>query len=162
MNRLLLGVVAVVGTVLTGCSDPAVFQADVAIPEGSWDRTFKPSFAFDIADTVSKHDVFIDVRHTGEYAFSDLFLFVELSGPGGRAVRDTVECLLADPTGRWYGKGTGFVWADRMLDAKILYKLGNRFPASGRYTIKLEQAMRTEQLDGVLDVGVSVERSKQP
>ena len=67
------------------------------VAEGAWDRTFKPGFEFDIADTINKHDVFIDVRHTGEYPFSDLFLFVDLEGPGGRTVRDTVECLLADP-----------------------------------------------------------------
>ena len=31
-----------------------------------------------------------------------------------------VECLLADPTGRWYGKGTGFIFANRAVDAKVL------------------------------------------
>lgn len=153
--------IAVAALLLTSCSDAPVFQADVAIPEGAWNRSYKPSFSFDIADSVSKHDVFIDVRHNGDYPFSDLFLFVDLTGPGGRAVRDTVECLLADPTGKWYGKGLGFIFSDR-YQAHVLYKLGNRFPAGGTYTITLEQAMRTEELAGVLDVGVSVARSKQP
>ena len=136
-----------------------MFQADVTVAGGSWSREFKPEFSFDITDTVSKHDVYIDVRHTGDYPFSDLFLFVDLEGPGGRAARDTVECLLADPSGQWYGKGTGFIFAKRTIAAHVLYKLNNRFPAAGRYTITLEQAMRTEKLDGVLDVGVSVQRS---
>ncbi|HRH69083.1 MAG TPA: gliding motility lipoprotein GldH [Flavobacteriales bacterium] len=161
MNRILLaGALPIV--LLTGCSEPPVFQADTTVPEGSWDRSFKPEFAFDISDTVSKHDVYIDVRHTGDYPFSDLFLFVDLEGPGGRTARDTVECLLADPSGQWYGKGTGFIFASRTeISAKVLYKLNNRFPASGRYAITLEQAMRTGKLDGVLDVGISVERSRQ-
>ena len=144
---------------LTGCSEPPVFQADVPIAEAAWDRTFRPSFTFSITDTVNKHDVFIDVRHTGDYPFSDLFLFVDLAGPGGRTVRDTVECLLADPSGQWYGKGLGFIFADR-YQAHVLYKLGNRFPAGGQYTITLEQAMRTEKLNGILDVGLSVTRSR--
>lgn len=149
-------------TLFTSCTEPPVFQADVPVPEGVWDRTFKPAFAFDIADTVNKHDVYIDVRHTGDYPFSDLFLFVDLEGPGGRTARDTVECLLADPSGQWYGKGTGFIFARRTeISAKVLYKLNNRFPASGRYSITLEQAMRTAKLEGVLDIGVSIERSKQ-
>jgi gliding motility-associated lipoprotein GldH len=143
---------------LAGCSEPPVFQADVPVPEGSWDRGFKPTFSFEVADTVNKHDVFLDVRHTGEYPFSDLFLFVDLSGPGGRTARDTVECLLADPSGQWFGKGVGFIFADR-YQAKVLYKLGNRFPAAGRYTITLEQAMRSEKLQGMLDIGISIERS---
>jgi len=152
---LIVGMVAL----LTGCADNVVYQADVPVPDGSWDRAFIPKFEFDISDTVLQHDVYIDVRHTGQYPFSDLFLFVDLEGPGGRTMRDTVDCLLADPTGRWYGKGTGFIFADR-IQAKVLYKLRNRFPSSGRYSIKLEQAMRTEQLQGVLDIGVSIERAK--
>jgi gliding motility-associated lipoprotein GldH len=143
-----------------GCSERPVFQADVPLTDGQWDRNVKPTFAFDMADTVNKHDVFIDVRHTGDYPFSDLFLFVDLTGPGGRAARDTVECLLAEPSGKWYGKGLGFIFADR-YQAKVLYKLGNRFPASGRYSITLEQAMRMDTLIGVLDIGVSIERSKR-
>ena len=136
-----------------------VFQADVPVPDEAWDRSFTPEFGFEVSDTVQHHDLYIDVRHTGDYPFSDLFLFVDLYGPDDRHLRDTVECLLADPTGRWYGKGTGFIFADR-FEAHVLYKLKNRFPAPGRYTIKLEQAMRTEKLPGVIDVGVSVERSR--
>lgn len=156
--RPVLAAIAV-GLLLAGCSDQVVFQADVPVPEEAWDRSFTPEFSFEVSDTVRHHDLYIDVRHTGDYPFSDLFLFVDLYGPDDRHLRDTVECLLADPTGRWYGKGTGFIFADR-FEAHVLYKLKNRFPASGRYTIKLEQAMRTEQLPGVIDVGVSVERSK--
>lgn len=144
---------------LVGCTENVVFQASEALPTEKWDRSFVPEFAFDITDTVSKHDLFIDIRHTGDYPFSDLFLFVDLQGPGGRQMRDTVECLLADPTGRWYGRGLGFIFADR-YQAHVLYRLGNRFPQAGRYTMRLEQAMRTEELPGVIDVGVSVERSK--
>lgn len=142
----------------SACSDQLVFQGDVPVPNGAWDRTYTPEFSFDIGDTLGKHDVYIDIRHTGDYPYSDLYLFVDLAGPGGRTMRDTVECLLADPTGRWYGKGTGFIFADR-IEAHVLYKLRNRFPASGRYTMKLEQAMRVERLPGVIDVGVSIDRS---
>ena len=109
---------------------------------------------------MSHHDLFIDVRHTGDYQFSSLYVFLDLEGPEDRRIRDTVECLLADPTGQWYGKGTGFIFAHREYDTHVLYKLRNRFPAIGRYTIRLEQAMRTEELKGVLDIGISVERSQ--
>ena len=144
---------------LASCAEHVVFQANTPIPGGAWHRDVKPEFTFDIADTVTRHDLYIDIRHTGDYPFSDLYLFVDLFGPDERHMRDTVECLLADPTGRWYGKGLGFIFADR-FDAHVLYKLRNRFPASGRYTIRLEQAMRMEELPGVLDVGISLERSQ--
>lgn len=147
---------------LAACTSGVVFQADMPIANGAWDTSFKPEFSFDIADTVGKHDVYIDVRHTGDYAYSDLYLFIDLDGPGGRNMRDTVECLLADPMGRWLGKGTGFIFASRTHDAKVLYRLGNRFPAAGRYTIRIEQGMRDNPLPGIIDVGVSIERSAAP
>lgn len=143
-----------------GCSDGVVFQADQEVPDGRWDRAWRPQFTFDITDTVSPQDVYLDLRHTGDYAYRNIYIFASLAGPDGRTYTDTVECTLADPTGRWYGKGTGFIFSDR-FQAHVLYKLHNRFPRSGRYTFTLEQAMRTEQLDGVIDVGISVERPKQ-
>lgn len=145
---------------LAACGSGVVFQADTPIANGAWDSAFKPEFTFEITDTVSKHDVYIDVRHTGDYAYSDLYLFIDLAGPGGRTMRDTVECLLADPMGRWLGKGTGFIFASRTHDAKVLYRLGNRFPAAGRYTIRIEQGMRDDPLPGIIDVGVSIEQSR--
>jgi gliding motility-associated lipoprotein GldH len=153
-----IAIAAGLAAACTACVDHVVHQAEIPLPDGRWPRNLTPEFAFEITDTVSKHNLFIDLRHTGDYAYSSLFLFVDLHGPGGRHLRDTVECLLADPTGRWYGRGTGYIFAGR-VHAKVLYKTGNRFPAAGRYTLRMEQAMRTDTLNGVLNVGMSVERS---
>ena len=143
---------------LAGCSGAVVFQADAPVPAGKWDRTWKPTFSFNIQDTVSKRDIYLDIRHTGDYPFSNIYVFATLTGPGGHTLTDTVECTLADPTGRWYGKGAGFIHSDR-VQAHVLYRTRNTFPRSGRYTIALEQAMRTEKLAGVIDVGISIEAS---
>ncbi len=83
---------------VVGCSDEVVFQADVPVPGGAWTRSFTPEFAFDIADTLAQHDVYIDVRHTGDYPFSNLFLFVDLSGPGGRTARMPVGSVSGSRT----------------------------------------------------------------
>ena len=158
MNRwgLLIPLIAILSG---GCAKEVVFQEDVQTPSGIWERGWDPIFAFDIADTITPHDVYLDVRHTGDYPFSNLYTFVKLTGPSGESITDTVECTLADPSGRWFGKGLGFISSDR-FQAHVLYKLRNRFPRKGRYTLMLEQAMRTQKLQGVIDVGVSVERSK--
>ena len=151
-------ILALAVLLLAGCTDAVVFQADAPVPTGEWDRTWKPTFSFDIQDTVSKRDIYLDIRHTGDYPFSNIYVFATLTGPSGHTLTDTVECTLADPTGRWYGKGAGFIHSDR-VQAHVLYRTRNTFPRSGRYTIALEQAMRTEKLAGVIDVGVSIEAS---
>ncbi|HMN06144.1 MAG TPA: gliding motility lipoprotein GldH [Flavobacteriales bacterium] len=150
----------VAGLLLAGCAGHVVYQEDAPVPDGNWHRSWKPQFAFDVTDTVAQRNIFLDIRHTGDYPFSNIYLFATLEGPGGRLFTDTVECTLADPNGRWYGKGTGFIFSDR-FQAHVLYKMNNRFPRQGRYVITLEQAMRTEELPGVIDVGISVEEPRQ-
>jgi gliding motility-associated lipoprotein GldH len=59
---------------------------------------------------------------------------------------------LAEPSGKWVGKGFGNVWSNRFR-----YKSNVRFPVSGVYHFKVEQAMRMEDLEGISDVGLRVE-----
>lgn len=154
--KTIAGIVVVL--LLAGCTRGVVFQQDAPVPDGEWDRAWVPAFAFDISDTLSPHDIYLDIRHTGDYPFSNIYVFATLTGPNGHSLTDTVECTLADATGRWYGTGAGFIHSDR-VQAHVLYRTRNTFPVSGRYTIRLEQAMRTEKLEGVIDVGVSIESS---
>lgn len=144
---------------LTACTGQVVFQQDAQVPEGIWQRNWKPAFAFDMEDTTMACDFYIDIRHTGEYPYSNLYLFTTMEGPAGKTSTDTVECTLADATGRWYGKGTGFIFSNR-FKAHVLYRMGDRFPEPGTYRFTLEQAMRSEALEGVIDVGISVERTR--
>lgn len=145
------------GLVLAGCAGNVIFQEDAKVPGGTWNRSWKPQFTFDVQDTLAERNIFLDLRHTGDYPFSNIYLFTTLDGPGGRLYTDTVECTLADPGGRWYGKGAGFIFSDR-VKAHVLYRMNNRFPRAGRYTLTVEQAMRTNDLPGIIDVGVSVEK----
>ncbi|MBK6777890.1 MAG: gliding motility lipoprotein GldH [Flavobacteriales bacterium] len=143
--------------VLSSCSDAIVHSETRPVPGSVWDRSWKPEYSFEITDTISQYDTYLDVRHTGSYAYSELYLFVTLKRPDGHVYIDTVQCPLSDANGKWYGKGLGFIRSER-FDAHILYKYGNRFPQRGRYSVTLEQAMREEKLENVIDVGVSVEK----
>jgi len=143
--------------VLAGCAENVLFQEDAQVPDGRWERGWNPTFHFDVDDTLRPHNIFLDLRHTGDYPYSNIYTFITLKGPDGGQLVDTVECTLADPTGRWYGQGEGFIHSYRK--AHVLYKLRNRFPRKGRYSITLEQAMRVDSLPGVIDVGVSIERA---
>jgi hypothetical protein len=85
---------------------------------------------------LSKHDVYIDMRHTGDYPFSNLYLFVDLVGPGGRAPAIRWNASWPTPSGRWYGKGTGFIHSDR-VSAHVLYTApAIRSPQRALYTLR--------------------------
>ena len=88
-----------VGLLMVGCTEHVVFQEVAEVPGGSWSRSWKPQFAFDITDTLAQRDIYLDIRHTGDYRFSNIYIFTTLQGPGGHSFTDTVECTLAVPLG---------------------------------------------------------------
>jgi gliding motility-associated lipoprotein GldH len=135
------------------CDSKRIYEKNTEIPGNTWDAAQKVKFEVNITDTVSGNNVMINIRHAGLYPYSNLFMFINTTFPNGKTTRDTVECLLADDKGKWLGEGLGDIW-----DARILFKRNVRFSQSGNYTFEFEQAMRVEQLPGVMDVGLRIEK----
>ena len=135
------------------CDSKRIYEQNTEIPSNTWDTAQKVKFEVSITDTISGNNVLINIRHAGFYPYSNLFLFINTTFPNGKTTRDTVECMLADDKGKWFGKGLGDLW-----DARILFKRNVRFSQSGKYIFEYEQAMRVEQLPGVMDVGLRIEK----
>jgi gliding motility-associated lipoprotein GldH len=141
---------------LVSCDTNKVFEEYIEVENANWQKENVASFKFTTKDTVKAHNLYINVRNTGEYAFSNVYLFVTMQGPNGGLLKDTVNCVLADNRGKWLGKGVGDLW-----DLRIPYVGGFKFAQSGDYTVTLEQAMRVENgLNGITDVGLRVETVK--
>ena len=68
-NRILLFLLPLL---MAGCTDNVVFQADTEVPSGIWERNWKPTFSFEIADTNSQGDIYLEIRHNGDYPFSNI------------------------------------------------------------------------------------------
>jgi len=148
--RLLVIVVLLTGA----CNGGVVYEKNDHIPGNEWNRYHIPVFEADITDTVNLHNLFVNLRNTGEYPMSNLFLFISASAPGGAYTRDTLELILAEPSGKWKGRGFGSVWQNRFY-----YRQNIRFPEKGIYTFKVEQAMRIDDLPGILDIGLRIEKT---
>lgn len=141
---------------LCACSDESVYESNMPIEGGVWDSKQVANFEFDIQDTVSLHDFFIDIRNGEQFEFSNLFVFIEMEFPNGKLAVDTLECPMADAQGKWYGKsGLGDLY-----DNRIIYKSKKQFPLSGRYKVSIHQAMRVNPVEGIYDVGFRLAKSK--
>lgn len=152
---LITGPTVIIMLFVFSCNQSVVYEINERIPGDSWNRYHVPLFEIDITDTLSLYDLMINLRNTGEYPRSNLFLFITAKSPGGASTRDTMELVLAGPSGKWKGKGYGSVWQNRFF-----YRQNVRFAEKGKYTIEIEQAMRLEDLPGILDVGVRVEKKE--
>jgi len=111
-------------------------------------------FDVPVKDTTNKYNIFITVRNADSYDFSNLYLFVDITSPMKITERDTMECILADASGRWLGDGLGDIW-----DNKILFKRNVEFRKPGVYEFALIQGMRVDSLSMIMDAGLSIEKS---
>jgi gliding motility-associated lipoprotein GldH len=126
------------------------------IPDGVWNQMHQPEFTVEIEDTSKALQVNLLIRNASFYPFSNLWLYIHQTDPTGAINIDTIECVLADESGKWLGDGMGDLW-----DNRIPWRMNYKFSNKGAYSFKIEQAMRAENLPGILDVGMSVEILEQ-
>ena len=144
--------VAAASCLFLACGTDHVYFKNYEFEDRTWEAADVKQFNFEVADTVSRNDFYIHLRNDGSYPYRNLFLFVELQFPNGKKAVDTLECPLASPSGEWYGKGLGDI-----VDHKIAYKQDVMFPLTGAYLLNVRQAMREDTLNGIYNIGFSIE-----
>jgi gliding motility-associated lipoprotein GldH len=146
---------------LTSCDSKNIFNQYKTITNSSWEANKKVAFQFTIQDTISKRNVFINLRNNKDYPFSNLYLITELNFPNGTKIVDTLQYEMTNAKGEFLGSG----FSDTK-ENKLFYKESKVFPVSGDYTFKVYHAMRKNgqvaaipSLKGVTDVGLSIEKT---
>ncbi len=137
---------------IVSCTDHVVYHHTQQVENETWHIEDTLRFNVQIEDTLSLHELFLDVRNTTDYAYRNLFLFMDIEFPGGRVLRDTLECTLAERDGSWTGKGFGRIKSNRFLFRDDVW-----FPDAGTYKFKVYQGMRYENLPGITDIGIRIE-----
>ena len=137
----------------TSCDSNRYYEENVTIGKATWNTENRVKFNVSINEIQSSYTLYINVRNTGEYPFSNLFLFLKTTFPDGRVAKDTIECPIADNKGKWLGSGITDIKFNRLL-----FHTGVRFPQKGNYGFELEQAMRTSDLKGISEIGIRIEK----
>lgn len=154
ISNIALVVAGALLILLASCDRSQVYEK--SMPVGSiWSKDSLARFEVNIDDTLNTHSVYVTMRNASSYPFSNVYLFVTTVAPSGAYVRDTMECVLADETGKWLGKGFAKYW-----DNRFAMRRNVKFPEKGTYTFTIQQGMRLEELPGIHDVGIRVERVK--
>ncbi len=142
---------------ISSCSDPdRVMDDNKPIANQNWSYGNKIRFDVQIDDPSVAYNLYINMRVTANYRYSNMFVLITQSG-GGMKKADLAryELKLASPTGEWLGQGSG-----SMYSYQIPFRKNYRFPAKGRYRFEIEQNMRDNPLRAVSNVGLRVEKSK--
>jgi len=139
--------------VLQSCDSKRFFEENKRIEKSVWNNKDKAIFDVLITDILSSYDFSINLRNSGDYQYSNIYLFLKTVFPDGKVARDTIECQLADYDGKWLGSGISNLKFNRFL-----FQKGVRFPQKGQYVFEVEQAMRVNDLKGISDIGIRIEK----
>lgn len=133
-----------------------VFEKNVAIPAQQWDSSFKPEIRFAIQDTVSLYNIYLVMRHSDAYHFNNLWIQATVEQPGQTGIKSQrYDLALATNEKGWMGTAL-----DDIYEHRILIQSQTRFKRAGEYHFTIEQAMREDPLQHVLNVGIRVEKAK--
>ena len=152
LKRLLLFLVPCL-LCLASCTTIDLYEKTVSIPGHSWKNSFKPSFTFTIKDTSSPYQLFVVLRHNDKYSFNNIYLNLSTKQPG----QDTAQVVrydlrLATDNEGWLASGMDDIYEHRIkLTGDIKLK-------AGVYKFSVENIMREDPLQNVLNVGLRVEK----
>ncbi len=139
---------------LVSCEPPALYERNMPVDPAGWNIADSVAFEVPIGDTVNSMKFTLSLRHNADYAYSNIYFFLSTWYPDQRYSRDTIQLLLAGKDGKWFGRGFG-----KLKEVEVVLKDRVVFPMKGTYRFSFVQAMRTESLEGVEDIGVRIEKA---
>ncbi len=152
MNKIVT-VILFVLFIATSCTTLDVYEKQAAFTQHVWKSKETPSFTFAIKDTTVAYNLFLVIRHEDAYHFKNIWLNIIVKDPDSTYTIKR-EFMLADNT-HWLGTGM-----DDIIEHRISF---NQLPINlkkGNYTFTLQQIMREDPLQYVLNAGIRIEKMK--
>jgi len=145
---LLLFIIAII---FISCDKKPVYNEFRMIPAEEWLVNSRCDFEVELKDTTQLFNLYVNIRHSGDYPYQNLWLFVERMSPDSTVVKDTIACDLADYTGKWLGEGSGSVYLLTVPYQQL------KVETQGKYVFRIVHGMRDEMLHGVHAIGLRIE-----
>lgn len=151
MKLLLLSSSLILILFLSCSNENTILNEYLDIPDSKFSFLDTINFQVEIDDTINNHDVFLQLRTSTDYKWSNMFVFSDIEFPNGKTRSDTFQIFITDKKGHWKGNKSG-----AMVNFNhYLYK-NIKFPIKGKYQFKFNQAMRDTVLNDVISLGLKI------
>ena len=141
----------VLACLLWSCSEGALYEKTYS-PEGETWRHAEPfQYAFTIPDTNGRYTFYLDITHSVDYPFQNLYTKITTSYPDQEDVTDLLSLELSDDLGLWQGK-----CGKQYCKVRIPLQTNARFKTAGEYALNFEQFTRRDSLPGVKSMRLKV------
>ena len=118
--------------VFFSCNQNHIFDEYKDFPEQDWSSDEVLRFEYFIKDTTKTYTTILKLRHTVNYEFQNLFLFIHTE-----TKKDTLEVFLSNKQGDWFGKGIGDI-----RELELIIDRDKTYANTKKQTILIEPAMR--------------------
>jgi gliding motility-associated lipoprotein GldH len=156
MRRLSLFACCFTGCLLifSSCDRKRIFEENKQITDYKWNYADAPTFVTEVKDTNTHYNVIVNVRHSFEFEWRNLWVKIQTTLPDGRTSEKRINLVLSEPDGHWHGDCLG-----DNCDLQIPIQENAIFPVPGKYTFKITQDMRVNPLPLVKSIGLRIEKA---
>lgn len=139
------------------CDNSRLYEDNREFVDRAWKVTEEPKFEFAVNDTSIRYNLYYNVRNSLNYPFARIFITFHLYDSSGKELAKKLvnNDLFDQKTGHPLGEsGLGDLY-----DHQFPVLKNHQFAYPGRYSIKLDQFMRQDTLQGVIAAGVRIEKA---
>jgi len=133
--------------------DSIVYDNFTDIKDSKWSETDTLAFEFDIDDNNYLYTIYLNLRVTNDYKYSNIYLQAALGASFEKAKFKREHILLATPEGKWLGSGKG-----KIVTLQLPLYQEVQFNAPSTYKVQLSQEMRDALLENITSVGIMVKK----
>ena len=129
---------------LLSCSESYIYEQSYEPEEEVWRYEQAIEFDFEIVDTSAYYTFFLDIDHSVDYPFQNLYTRIKTSYPNGAEKEDVLSLELSDQLGLWQGNCRKEYCKVRIpLQTEAIIK------EAGNYSLRFEQFTRRDTLPGL-------------
>ncbi|MFZ4455907.1 MAG: gliding motility lipoprotein GldH [Bacteroidales bacterium] len=137
---------------VVSCRQDGTYSEFRDIPSKGWNR-YDTLFFSPKLDSARAYKITLETRNHANYPYQNIWFFIHCQQDTTVLFSDTVQVILADKMGKWFGSGWGSLY-----ELSTPYKSSVRFPKSNKpLTIKVIQGMRDYDLQGIESVGLTIQ-----
>ena len=140
--------------VFSACGPGYFYKSDKKIPGGIWLYRDTVDFSFNITDTASLYNLYLDTEYRDTFPNQNIYLKLYTRFPDGKRFSKPYAFDLFDALGAAKGKCSG-----HDCNLHTILQENAFFNQPGQYTITVEQFMRRDSVAGIRSVGLSVEKT---
>jgi len=143
--------------VVASCGDNKTIFLEYSNLNGTWDKENEINFSFDSEENFA--DLSLLIRNDNSYPFSNIYLITSIKN-NNEVIIDTINYLFENNNTNWYSLKSSSINNSKISLKQNFKILAGELDFKVKHSVRyLDSIMPQKKLDGILDVGLLVEKT---